>query len=267
MVDIVEQSTATVPRRRIFLLLLLAGMVGVFVFSYAMITYNLPTLIERMAVDASQFPPNIILIIISTIQPTILIALAIWGGLTLAERMGVNITPILTSARDQTISLLATGLGLGFIAGLVMLVAHQWIFLPLTGIPVNATANYPLWLAMTSALLYGGIVEELLMRLGLMTFLLWIGTKIQGGNALRPGRRTFWIVNIIVTLIFGLLHVVSAPVLLDVVITPMVIIQAIVLNSVALLFGWLYWHKGLETVIAAHMGVHLSYTFIALALL
>lgn len=258
-----EQPAPTQQQRGVFLQLLLVGILGIFVFSFATVIYTLPTLNETMNIDTAQLPPNAVLVAIATIQPALLVALAIWAGLFLSKRMSVNITPILTGAIKQTQSLIVLGLGSGFVAGLLMLAVHQFIFLPITEIPVNAATNYPAWLGMIVVLLYGGIVEELLIRLGVMTLLLWIGTKIQGASSPQVENHIFWIVNIIVTIIFGLLHVVSAPVLLGIEVTSIVVVQALVLNSVSLLFGWLYWHKGLETAILSHMGFHLGYTLIA----
>ena len=222
-----EQAAPTQQRRSVFLQLLLAGILGIFAFSVAAVTYTLPTLSETMNIDTTQLPPNAVLIAVATIQPALLAALAIWVGLFLSKRMGINVTPILTGKTEQMPSLLILGLGSGFVAGLLTLAVHQFIFLPITEIPVNAAANYPAWLGMTVVLLYGGIVEELLLRLGVMTLLLWIGTKVQGASSSQVGNRTFWIVNSIVTIIFGLLHLVSAPVLLGIAVTPIVIAQAL----------------------------------------
>ena len=263
-----ENSTDLISHGGVFFRLLLAGILGIVIFSFANVTYNLPTLIETLPIDRSELPPNIVLILAATIQPAILVALAIWTGLALSKRMGVNVTPILTSTTWQkSIPLLFAALVTGVVAGLIMLAVHQLIFLPTTGVPVNTIASLPFWLAMASALLYGGIVEELLLRLGLMTFLLWLGTKVQSSGESQPKVKIFWLVNLIVTIIFGLLHLVPTPLLMGITITPAVVVQALVLNSVGLIFGWFYWHKGIETAITAHMGVHLGYTLMAILFL
>lgn len=246
-----------------FLILAVAAIIGATVFIVSTVS-TIPDLYANLGEQAAPPPPDSVIILGGIVQLTVLISLATWGGLKLAAKMNVNITPILNnSVSDKR---LLWGLGSGIVAGIAMLITHQFVFLPITGIPVNVSAEMPVFLGLANVFLYGGITEEVLIRLGLMTLFLWLGSKVQSDNNGAPTLLVFWIVNVIVTIIFGLLHLPGAVILLGVVITPIVIIQALVLNAVALLFGWLYWHKGIETAIISHMGVHVGYTLLAIIL-
>jgi membrane protease YdiL (CAAX protease family) len=68
----------------------------------------------------------------------------------------------------------------------------------------------------------------------------------------KPTKTGVWIAIIIVTIIFGLGHL-PMTVRLQGSITPVMVIRALVLNGIAsIIFGWLYWRRGLESAIVAH---------------
>ena len=97
---------------------------------------------------------------------------------------------------------------------------------------------------------YGGIAEELQLRLFLMTLLLWIVARI-GKRTPRPG--TYWGAIVAAALLFGAGHLQAAAQVwgLDAV----VVVRTVLLNAVAgLAFGWLYWKRGLEMAVLAHFG-------------
>jgi membrane protease YdiL (CAAX protease family) len=104
------------------------------------------------------------------------------------------------------------------------------------------------------ASLNGGITEELLMRLFLLS-LLGLGAR----RLLTPAAKglpaaPFWVANCLVALLFGLAHIPGA--LASVPLTATVWAYAIVLNGICgIVFGWLYWRKGLEAAMLAHFTV------------
>lgn len=106
----------------------------------------------------------------------------------------------------------------------------------------------PAWQKLLAAF-YGGITEELLMRLLVMSFLIWIGMKVC--KRTQPANLGIWIAIIVAAVFFGLGHL---PITASVTtITPLIIVRAIVLNGVGgIVFGWLFWKKGLESAMIAH---------------
>ena len=100
--------------------------------------------------------------------------------------------------------------------------------------------------------LYGGITEEIIVRFGIMTFLVWLVFKLTG--QLRPV--VYWIGILISSLIFALLHL---PVLFALLEDPSLAIIGYVIfaNSLGgMVFGWLYWRRGLEMAMLAHILTH-----------
>jgi len=101
--------------------------------------------------------------------------------------------------------------------------------------------------------LYGGAVEEVLMRWGLMTVLVWLGALLAG----EPSTGVMWAAILISGVVFGLGH---APSVLAAGgrRTPMLFAATISLNLWAgTIFAWLYWHYGLEAAMMGHALFHL----------
>lgn len=107
--------------------------------------------------------------------------------------------------------------------------------------------------------LYGGITEEILMRFGIMTLIVWILSQLSKNK----NSWIYWVGILISSLLFGIGHLPMVNTLVTNPTTPL--ISYIILgNSLGgLIFGWLYWKKGLETAMIAHIFTHL--VFIAVA--
>lgn len=138
-------------------------------------------------------------------------------------------------------------LGTGLLVAIVM-VAGDYFFYVL-GSPLSfAEAELPAWWAGILASISAGIGEELLMRFFFMTLL-----TLALVNLLRlPPAVGVWAAILLAALLFGLLHLPATRELAE--LTPLVVTRALLLNGIAgVAFGWLYWRKGLESAITAHI--------------
>jgi hypothetical protein len=100
------------------------------------------------------------------------------------------------------------------------------------------------------ACFYGGINEEILTHLFLLSALIWLFARVCPSSDYLTESR-FWITNIIVAAVFGIGHLGLTRVTLG--LTPVTVLRALVLNGVpALAFGWLYWQYGLEAAMLSH---------------
>jgi hypothetical protein len=108
----------------------------------------------------------------------------------------------------------------------------------------------PFW-AGALASIYGGVNEEVLLRLFLFTLIYFLfskAIKIREGNRLP----ILWSVNLLVALLFGIGHLPAAFILASP--SAFEIFRVLFLNGIAgIVFGWLYWSRGLWTAIAAHV--------------
>ena len=89
------------------------------------------------------------------------------------------------------------------------------------------------------------------MRLGLFSLLAWLLGKISRTPEGVPSPLAFWLANILVAVLFGVGHLPATAMLVP--LTPLVVTRALLLNGLAaLVFGHLYWKRGLESAMLAH---------------
>ena len=87
------------------------------------------------------------------------------------------------------------------------------------------------------------------MRLGLMTVLVWAGARLTRTADPRPA--VVWTAIVATALLFGAGHLPTTAAMLP--LTPLVIARALLLNGIGgVLFGWLYWKRGLLAAMLAH---------------
>lgn len=104
----------------------------------------------------------------------------------------------------------------------------------------------PAWRTATAAA-YGGLVEEILCRWGLLSFFAW------GLHRLGVGRGSgFWVANLAAALAFGAGHLPAAS-QLGLRLTPVVLCYLLLANGVVgVVCGWLFRRRGLESAMLAH---------------
>ncbi len=200
--------------------------------------------------------------LISAVQSGGLLALAVWSGLSLAPRVGLRAplfeaiaaaTPPVAALRPQW---LAGVLG-GLAAGAVLKALSALAPAPL------AAAAPALDLPLAARLLYGGITEELLLRWGLMSALLWLFWRLLQRASGRPSTVCVAAAVVAAALLFGLGHLPAAAALTGGLTAP-VVGYVVGANAVfGVLAGWLFWRFGLEAAMLAHAVAHLLLYFAA----
>ncbi len=193
--------------------------------------------------------PPWVLISVHLIETAVLYAICISVGLFLAKKVGMG-APILQDYFDGKqidTSRLIRFLKIGLVCGVlivVAVVAVDYFAFYQIAVSLNSKFKPELW-KRALACFYGGICEEILMRLFLTTTLAWIFLKIKKSDL------SVWLAIIVATLVFGLGHLPATATLIA--LSPLVILRALVLNGIAgISFGWLYWKKGLEAAMIAH---------------
>ena len=103
---------------------------------------------------------------------------------------------------------------------------------------------------------YGGIFEEILMRLFLMSLFAWIIAKIFYRKEKVIPIHVFVIVNIVCALLFAAGHIPSTIQLFGYV-DALILFRCFLLNGTfGLAFGWLYRKYGIQYSMLAHFGCH-----------
>ena len=220
--------------------------------------------LQSSSIDLSKIGiPLPALIAIQTVQAGILFAVIIFLGLLLAGRVGLG-TPILDSftrgesTADRLRSILPISVILGIFATIVMLGLEFFYFQPAmiselgdNAAALNLQTGQPAAWKGFLASFYGGIAEEIQLRLLVMTLLSWLGRFVSKTTEGKPTNIIFWIANIVAAILFGLGHLPTVSMLVP--LTPLVLARTVLLNGIGgIVFGWLYWKRGLESAIVAH---------------
>ena len=104
-----------------------------------------------------------------------------------------------------------------------------------------------------ASVIYGGVIEEVMLRLFAMSLVAFLLQKLFRKKTATTG--VLITANVIATLLFAAAHLPATAALMG--ITPMILIRCFLLNGgFGLLFGWLYRKYGLRYAMLAHSGCH-----------
>ncbi len=252
-------------KARLFVLLFVAGFVGVLSFLLVDLSTVLSLLPET---QGTELPFSLwTLKIISLIQPTVLVAIAVLVGVLLAQKVKLSAPAFEALARRESfVAALKPQILPGVIAGLIGAIAITviWIilkpFLPAEFVTRALAFNRVMPIA--TRILYGGFTEEILLRWGLLTLLVWVPWRIIQRGRSEPAAACFVGAILISSIVFGMGHLPVAAILGGGLSAP-IVTYVILANSVfGLLAGFLYWRKGLEAAIIAHMFAHVCLVFV-----
>jgi hypothetical protein len=240
-------STATSrPRFRSRFLLLWASAVisATLVLPYALT-------LQSKALESLPVPLPIALVV-SMLQSAALLAAAVFAGLRAADAVRLR-TPLTDAwvGRKSVVTAFKelrprSTIALGLVVGMTIVVVDALVFVPLLPeISAPNPALRPSRLAGFLASFYGGIAEEVLTRLFLVSVIVWV---LRG--------RAVWLAIVAAALLFAAGHLPVASAISA--LTPLFVARVMLLNSIGgLVFGWLYWHRGLEAAMLAHFSADL----------
>lgn len=199
--------------------------------------------------------------LISTTQSSVFLLAMIWLGAVYSKKVSLSAPAIYALAcsgnpfkelRPQIIPALAGGI----IGGIFILIFTAVLSAYLPSEFLSSAEKFtPPWY---TKILYGGITEEILVRWGLMSFFTWGIYRLSQNDDSEIRSHNYVIAIIISSLIFGILHL---PVVfaLSSEITTTLIAYIILANSFfGFIAGYLYWKRGLECAIGAHMIAHIT---------
>lgn len=240
------ESKTVLPRRSGWLLFA-AGLPGV----VAVTLLVLPLLLQGRPLTQ----PLWLIQMAVAAQSVLLLALAVFIGCRCAPRVGLG-APVVAALLDggdwrpvwrrQWLPGVAGGaLGAGLLLALPALAP--------TALLAQATPSEMPGLA---RLLYGGITEELLLRWGMMSLMVWGLWRVLQRQRSKPHPALFWAAIVLSALLFGVGHLPAAKAMLGL-LKPEVIAYVLLGNGVfGLLAGWLFWRRGLEAAMLAHILAH-----------
>jgi membrane protease YdiL (CAAX protease family) len=237
--------------------LLVGGLVGV-----VAVLPLMAAMIDSLPPD--KFPPPEIplplIVLLALVQNAVILSMAVIVGMAMAKLSGLEFPIVMAWAERRPLPpvkpIVASGLLIGAAVGIALVLLEAVFFiqkLPASMLPIF---DIPLWKRLLAGVVYGGITEEILMRLFLVSLFVWLLGRWWRARGNMPASGVFWTAIVVVAVIFGLGHLPATAAFAP--LTPTLITRAIVLNGVAgLAFGWLYWRRGLESAMIAHATAHL----------
>ena len=247
---------------RIFWILLAAAAFGLI----AIVPYSLALQANSPALQ--QLPMPLALLVALQIGLQVVgFAAAIALGLFFAGRAGLGL-PLLEAAlrgerpADRLRRILLPSIGLGVAGSLLVIGLDTYVFGPalqaqLAGAASGAApaAAPAAWKGLLASF-YGGIDEEILLRLLVMSFLAWLGRFVSRTPEGKPTTAVYWVANLLAAVLFGLGHLPATAAILP--ITPLVVLRAVALNGlVGVACGYLYFRHGLEAAMLSHFSADL----------
>ncbi len=245
-------------RWRLWLILVVAALITVIMVTPYSLTLSAPAL-------ANSPVPLPVLLAAQWLQAAILFGVVAALGLLVANRIGLGL-PFLESwlagKPDWTLvrRFILPAILAGLAVGVAIVALDQFVFSPALAadlkqlgitIPPISLSGAPAWQGFLASF-YGGVTEEILLRLFVLSVLAWLGRFVNRTATGRPGLIALWAANVLAAVLFGLGHL-PATVAAGMPLDALVVTRAIVLNGVGgLVFGWFYWTYGLEAAMVGH---------------
>lgn len=227
-------------------LLPVAAAAGWFVCAYQLEIYDAQLTSQLVA----QVGSLTAVYLVTALQTVAYAAVCGFFGYRLAEKTG-----LMKPLRFEKTALCPTVL-LSLVGG-VLFSLDRWTFgrwIPEVGASYDAEITLNNWLG---SVLYGGIVEELMLRLFLMSLIAWLIRKsfFPREEAVTTG--AVIAANVIAAMLFAAGHL-PATVVLFGELTPLILLRCFLLNGgFGLLFGRLYRKYGIQYAMVSHALLHI----------
>jgi membrane protease YdiL (CAAX protease family) len=240
---------------RLFFILWMASIAGMMLllpYAFALIPSHL----------LSKLPPLYVLIPLQVAQGALFLGLLTLAGLFFANRTGLG-APILEAwldgqdIRSKLRSSLIPAVLVGVVGTLVIIGLEILVFQPAirNQNPASATAlslwNQPAAWKGLLASFFGGIDEEIELRLFALSLFAWLGSFVSRKTDGTPTSTVLWLANIIAAVLFGLGHLPMISAMAP--LTALIVLRTLVLNGLlGIAFGYLYCTRGLESAMFSH---------------
>lgn len=229
---------------------------------------------SRMEIILRQLPRLELLVVVSMFQTGLIAFICSFFGLKLARKVNLG-SPMIESLfykHEKKIPITRSGIiisiVIGILSAVVIACSDKFIFQNL--IPqIKPSAGYVFSsVYFFGSVLYGGVIEEVIMRLFFISLVVFGLNKLvakQGNNSMNVCW-IHWAAILLAALVFAAGHLPATGQLLG--LSTITIIRSFVLNGLAGIgFGWLYWRKGLEYAVMAHMLTHMVNQLILMPIL
>lgn len=230
------------------LFFMVIGLVGGFLTGlYIMDTY--PIDIQQQLLD--QGINNVALALLTAIQSVGYALFCGVIGIFLGKKVG-----LWKDETDITSKALKVTLIVALIGGLSIILFDVFIFNNYSEVIKHSYDNKPTIIYTLASVLYGGIIEEVMLRLFFMSLIAFILNKLFNKKSEKASSTILLIANIIAAILFAAGHLPAT--LQTIGDSPIIIFRCFLLNGgIGFLFGYLYSNYGLRYSMIAHAGTHI----------
>lgn len=139
--------------------------------------------------------------------------------------------------------------------GLVLILSDVFFFSKFSSAIAETYLVKPSIPFILASVTYGAVIEEVMMRLFLMSLVAFALHKLFGKGREYPAEAVLIAANVIAALLFAAGHLPATAEMMG--LTPMIVLRCFALNGgIGLLFGRLYRKHGLQYAMLAHGGCH-----------
>ena len=215
--------------------------------------YQLDTLSDEMIAEVvAQVGSTDVLIVVGAVQSAGYALFCGFFGYLLADKLGLW-KPLRLEKKALTVTLALS------VAGGIVFSLDHWVFgSMIEGIQAANAASLTVS-GVIASVLYGGIIEEVLMRLFVMSLIAWIIWKVFCRKYPREDipAAVFIVANVVAALAFAAGHL-PATVAVFGQLTPLILLRCFLLNGCfAMIFGWLYRKYGIVYSMVSHAMFHI----------
>ena len=157
--------------------------------------------------------------------------------------------------RTLTKKPLITSLVASIVGGLALILPDILFFGKHVQAIMDSYAVKPTIPYLIATVAYGGVIEEVMLRLFMMSLVAFILYMLFGRKQEKPTTGILICANVVAALLFAAGHLPATAAMMG--LTPMIVFRCFLLNGgFGLLFGWLYRKYGLRYAMIAHGGSH-----------
>lgn len=209
---------------------------------------------ERESQIVAQLGSKQVIIIVAMLQTATMASIATIVGSWASPKVGLN-KPFIYNRKS-----IAVAVTIGLLSASFIAIPEKLVFTEALGLEEKFEFS---WLYFLGSVLYGGIIEEVLLRFGLMSLIIWIASKITKS----VNNNGIYIAGIVIAaLLFAAGHLPATAQMLG--LSPVSVIRTLLLNFLpGIGFGYLYWKHGLAYAMLGHISTHVINQLILLPVL
>ena len=230
---------------KFIIFLIIFGLVG----GYFTALYTIDSLDQAVIDEAlAQIGSIEALIAITTVQSLIYAVILGLIGKIIAEKIGLW-RKISFESKPLIYTVVASLIG-----GMIFILLDVFAFGKLIPAVLDSYASKPTFSYIIASITYGGVVEEVMLRLFFMSLIALIISKLSKGKTVTDTH--IIIANVLSALLFAAGHIPAT--VQSIGISPIIILRCFLMNGgFGLIFGRMYRKYGIQYAMLTHAGVHI----------